>query len=236
MTVDDFRRIALSLERAEEGSHMGQRDFRVGGGIFATLTSASRGYGTVKLTPEQQTALAQEMPEVFVPVPGDWGRAGMSHVRLAAASEAVLAGALLAAWKLRVEKNAKPRRRRRSGQDDGFGEGCPQEASQRATEDCPLDTMEESDIAGRAQQCNNLRSEQPGPARSQRVQALQIVKQKGNINDSETPLHRSVDNFERILRRHQCKVCMNRRVTLTAGRQQRELMREMYRIRLKLSS
>jgi hypothetical protein len=124
MTVDDFRRIALSLERAEEGSHMAQPDFRVGGRIFATLASASQGYGNVKLTPEQQTALAEEMPEVFVPVPGGWGRAGMTHVRLAAASEDVLAGALRAAWKLRVEKNAKPKRRRRSGQDDGHGEAA----------------------------------------------------------------------------------------------------------------
>ena len=31
MTVDDFRRIALRLEGAEEKSHMGQPDFRVGG-------------------------------------------------------------------------------------------------------------------------------------------------------------------------------------------------------------
>jgi hypothetical protein len=32
---------------------------------------------------------------------------GMTHIRLAAASEDVLAGALRAAWKLRVDKNAK---------------------------------------------------------------------------------------------------------------------------------
>src|SRR5580693_8186143 len=50
MTVADFRRIALRLEGAEEGSHMGQPDFRVGGRIFATLASASQGYGNVKLT------------------------------------------------------------------------------------------------------------------------------------------------------------------------------------------
>ena len=47
MNVSDFRRIALSLNGAEEGSHMGSPDFRVGGRIFATLamnwlTSKSR--------------------------------------------------------------------------------------------------------------------------------------------------------------------------------------------------
>jgi hypothetical protein len=101
MTIDDFRHIALSLEGAEEGSHMGQPDFRVGGRIFATLASADQGYGNLKLTPEQQAGFVEEMPEVFLPIPGGWGRMGMTHVRLAAASEDVLSGALRAAWKLR---------------------------------------------------------------------------------------------------------------------------------------
>ena len=107
MTTDDFRRIALSLEGAEESSHMGQPDFRVGGRIFATLASASQGYGNLMLTPEQQAAFVEELPEVFVPIHGGWGRMGMTHIRLAAANEDVLAGALRTAWQLRVEKNRK---------------------------------------------------------------------------------------------------------------------------------
>jgi hypothetical protein len=107
MNIKDFRRIALSLPGAEESSHMGNPDFRVGGCIFATLASAKQGYGNVKLTLEQQTAFVEEMPEVFLPIPGGWGRMGMTHVRLAAASEDVLYGALHTAWKLRQEKNSK---------------------------------------------------------------------------------------------------------------------------------
>ena len=38
MNAAGCRRIALSLEGAEEGSHLGAADFRVGGKIFATLT------------------------------------------------------------------------------------------------------------------------------------------------------------------------------------------------------
>lgn len=41
--AEDFRRMALSLEGAEEGSHMGSPDFRVGGRIFATLAGAPSG-------------------------------------------------------------------------------------------------------------------------------------------------------------------------------------------------
>jgi len=48
-----------------------------------------------------------ELPEVFLPIAGGWGRMGMTHIRLAAANEDVMAGALQTAWKLRVEKNAK---------------------------------------------------------------------------------------------------------------------------------
>ncbi len=111
MDAKDFRRMALSLEGAEEGSHMGQADFRVGGRIFATLASEKQGYGNLMLTPEQQAAFVGEMPEVFVPIHGGWGRMGMTHIRLGEASEDVLTGALHTAWKLRMERNAKSGKR-----------------------------------------------------------------------------------------------------------------------------
>lgn len=107
-TIADFRRIALSFPGAEESSHMGNADFRVGGHIFATLASAKQGYGNIKLTLEQQAAFVEEMPEVFLPIPGGWGRNGMTHIRLVAANEDTLHGALHAAWKLRVDRNTKP--------------------------------------------------------------------------------------------------------------------------------
>jgi len=110
MTVDDFRRLALSLEGAEESSHMGNPDFRVGGRIFATLAAQSQGYGNLMLTPDQQAGLVEEMPDVFIPVKGGWGRNGATHVRLAVATEDLLAGALRLAWQTRIEKNAKTRK------------------------------------------------------------------------------------------------------------------------------
>jgi hypothetical protein len=107
MNADDFRRIALSFDGAEEGSHMGHADFRVGCKIFATLASKDQGYGNLKLTLEQQAVFVEEAPEIFVPVAGGWGRMGMTHIVLRAASEDVLEGALHAAWKLRRDKNSK---------------------------------------------------------------------------------------------------------------------------------
>lgn len=110
-TSSDFRRLALSLEGAEEGSHMGAADFRVGGRIFATLAAEKHGYGNLMLTPEQQAAFAAEAPEIFIPIPGGWGRNGATHVVLAKASVDLLLGALRTAWKLRVDKNQNTRSR-----------------------------------------------------------------------------------------------------------------------------
>lgn len=111
MNANDFRRIALGFEGAEESSHMGQPDFRVGGRIFATLAAQAQGYGNLQLTLEQQAAFVEELPGVFLPIPGGWGRMGMTHVRLAVVTEDVLEGALRTAWKLRVDKNAKSRKK-----------------------------------------------------------------------------------------------------------------------------
>ena len=63
------------------------------------------------LTPEQQAAVVGEAPDIFVPIAGGWGRMGATHIRLAAANEETLAGALHDAWKLRVEKNARTARK-----------------------------------------------------------------------------------------------------------------------------
>jgi hypothetical protein len=115
VTAADFRRLALALDGAEEGSHMGAADFRVGGRIFATLASVHDGFGNLMLTPEMQADYVTERPDLFVPVAGGWGRMGITHIRLHEADRDVLAGALRAAWTLRVEKNrrstARPVRR-----------------------------------------------------------------------------------------------------------------------------
>lgn len=113
MTPDDFRRIALSLPGAEESAHMGAPDFRVGGHIFATLAHQAQGFGNLKLTPEQQAAFISEAPDLYLPIAGGWGRMGMTHIRLAAADENALHGALRTAWQNRQRTNSGASRTRR---------------------------------------------------------------------------------------------------------------------------
>jgi len=100
----------------EEDSHAGLPTFRVGGRRFASLASQAEGYGNLNLTLEQQAAFVEEAPEIFLPIPGGWGKMGHTHIRLAAANQDVLAGALRTAWKLRIEMNAKTRAKSRPSQ------------------------------------------------------------------------------------------------------------------------
>ena len=99
MTPDDFRRLALGLPETTEQSHMGHPDFRVRGKVFASLGWPDAAWAVVKLSPEEQESRVTTEPDVFEPVPGTWGRRGSTKVRLAAADEATLHSALVAAWR-----------------------------------------------------------------------------------------------------------------------------------------
>jgi hypothetical protein len=105
VTANDFRRLALALPETAEQSHMDHPDFRVGGKIFATLNYPAKGWGMVKLTPEQQHYYSKDDPDVFVPVKGAWGRRGATSVHLKAASKGRLQKAIFDAW-----RNTAPKR------------------------------------------------------------------------------------------------------------------------------
>jgi hypothetical protein len=98
VTPATFRRLALSLPEAREGSHMGHPDFRVRNKIFASL-GAEKSWGTIKLTPDQQEVLLAAEPAMFKPAVGAWGRRGWTQVDLAAANATTLGSALGMAWR-----------------------------------------------------------------------------------------------------------------------------------------
>jgi hypothetical protein len=104
MTANDFRRIALSLPQVTEAAHMGHPDFRVRNRIFATLGYPGRGWGMVKLTPEQQDWLVRAEPGAFTPVTGAWGRGGCTNVNLRAARKGMVREALITAWRNQAPK------------------------------------------------------------------------------------------------------------------------------------
>jgi hypothetical protein len=105
MTAKDFRQIALSLPETIESSHMDHPDFRVGGKIFATLDAPSKGWGMLKLWPDQQAELLKADSKAFKPAAGAWGVRGATLVRLSAAKSATVRKALADAWRNTAPKH-----------------------------------------------------------------------------------------------------------------------------------
>jgi hypothetical protein len=110
MKAADFRKLALALPEASEGSHMGHADFRVGGKIFATLGCPDANFGMVTVSPQEQDLLVRQHPNAFAPASGAWGRAGSTSVRLAVAPRLAVKYALESAWTRRAPKRLHAKR------------------------------------------------------------------------------------------------------------------------------
>ena len=104
MNSNGFRRVALAMEGAIEGSHMAHPDFRVNGRIFATIHPDNK-RGMVALTPDQQQEFMGAHPGVFEPASGAWGRGGSTMVRLDAVDTETLGEAMTLAWQDTIEES-----------------------------------------------------------------------------------------------------------------------------------
>jgi hypothetical protein len=110
MTSDEFRKMALKVPTAVERSHMNHPDFRVAGKIFASLGVPDKGWGMVKLTPDQQRGFIKKAPKIFKPSSGAWGRQGYTNVYLASVKASIVRAALDAAAKNIASRVKKDRR------------------------------------------------------------------------------------------------------------------------------
>jgi hypothetical protein len=120
VSESDFRRIALGMNGAVEGAHMGHPDFRRDGRVFASLHH-DRVWGMVKLTPDQQRDFLRDQPNAFEPESGAWGRQGCTAVRLDAVDEDALGEALTLAW-----QNCAPKKRPAAKQTRAIQTGASQ--------------------------------------------------------------------------------------------------------------
>jgi hypothetical protein len=102
ITVAQARRTFLEQPEAEEKSHMGHPDFRVGGKIFATLWPDRR-VAVVKLSVADQTGALQMNPEALTLK--YWGKSPYLEVSLERANAALLRALAKAAW-----RNIAPKR------------------------------------------------------------------------------------------------------------------------------
>jgi predicted DNA-binding protein (MmcQ/YjbR family) len=113
MTADEFRRLALKMDGATEGAHMGHPDFRANGRIFATLYPDNK-RGMVQLKPDQQADFLLVDQSAFAPASGAWGRQGSTTVQLALVNEDTLGEAMTLAWQNTVKAAAKAKPKRAS--------------------------------------------------------------------------------------------------------------------------
>jgi hypothetical protein len=109
--ANDFRRLALAMDGAIEGSHMAHPDFRVSGRIFATI-HADNARAMVQLTPDQQQEFMRSHPSVFEPASGAWGRGGSTMVNLGAADLEIVGEAVTHAWQNAIKKGAAKKKAR----------------------------------------------------------------------------------------------------------------------------
>ncbi|MEI9889565.1 MAG: MmcQ/YjbR family DNA-binding protein [Caulobacteraceae bacterium] len=104
---DRVRQLALALEGAREAPHMHRAAFRTPRKIFITLGAGTRDV-TFMFDPDLRDFYCEQAPEAFSPVPGGWGRMGMTACDLKAVDEPTFISALGAAFAL-----AQPRPKRR---------------------------------------------------------------------------------------------------------------------------
>ena len=102
------RKFALSFEGASEVVHVDRPVFRTTRKIFATLPPDEQSVNLM-FDPPTQEFFCEQAPGVIEPLPGGWGRMGMSRCDLKAADEALVHSALKAAHALALPKAKKSR-------------------------------------------------------------------------------------------------------------------------------
>ncbi|HYD88609.1 MAG TPA: MmcQ/YjbR family DNA-binding protein [Vitreimonas sp.] len=107
------RKLALALEGASEVTHVDRPAFRTTRKIFATLPPDEEAVNLM-FDPPTQEFFCEQAPGVIAPLPGGWGRMGMSRCDLKAADEATVLSALKAAHALAAPKVKAKRARKKS--------------------------------------------------------------------------------------------------------------------------
>ena len=98
ISIEQTRKVALSLPGSEEKPHFHLTSFRVKNKIFATI-HADKNYVMVKLSAIDQSVFCTYDKEVIFPVPGAWGKHGATFINLKKVKNSMLTDALTTAWK-----------------------------------------------------------------------------------------------------------------------------------------
>ena len=98
ITIEQAKKIALSLPESEEKPHFHLTSFRVKNKIFASI-HADKNFVMVKLSVIDQSVFCSYKKDMIFPVPGGWGKKGATFIDLKKVSKTMLTDALTTAWK-----------------------------------------------------------------------------------------------------------------------------------------
>ena len=101
ISIEQARKIALSLPETEEKPHFHLTSFRVKNKIFAAI-HADKNYVMVTLTAIDQSVFCSFDKKVIFPVPGGWGRKGATFINLKKAKKPMFVDAITTAWKTKA--------------------------------------------------------------------------------------------------------------------------------------
>jgi predicted DNA-binding protein (MmcQ/YjbR family) len=107
----EVRKLALSLDNAEELPHFERTSFRVKKKIFATM-SEKENLVCVMLSPVDQSAFCAYDKTVMYPVPNAWGKKGATYVNLKKVKKTMLKDALATAYHHLVTKSTEQKTKR----------------------------------------------------------------------------------------------------------------------------
>ena len=97
VSLDSFRKIAVSFTEVEELPHFEKTSFRVRKKIFATL-DAQHQRACVKLTEIDQSIYCDIDPTMIHAVPNKWGKSGWTFIELNTVNEEILTDIMTTAY------------------------------------------------------------------------------------------------------------------------------------------
>jgi hypothetical protein len=104
------KELALGLEGASERPHFDRTALRKPRKTFATLAGDGADINLM-FDPDLRDFFCEQVPLAFAPVPGGWGRMGITRCDLGVVDEATLVSALKAAHALAAPRPKTPRKR-----------------------------------------------------------------------------------------------------------------------------
>lgn len=97
VTIDEFRKLALSFPDAVEQAHFEITSFRVNKKIFATLNE-EKNLACLMFSEIEQSVFSAYDSTIIYPVPNKWGQKGATYVELKKVRKTVLKDALTQAY------------------------------------------------------------------------------------------------------------------------------------------